>query len=608
MKWVKGVLSFLLFVTLTMQTNLEKAAADYISIESGVSVTESNYSPDEEHIYSFTTDEDGEVRIELDNTSAGYSMYLYNEHNNNLGGDYYSSGGNKIVIYKNVQRGTYYVKVAPYNWSNVSYGTYRLKATYGSDVNRDSTTFEPNNTIGTSFSVSSGVLYKSTSDSSIDLDVYHFSTAKDGEVRVELENATAGYSMYLYDDNDNQIGGDYYSSSGNKIVINKKVQKGKYFIKISPYSWSGISSGSYTLKATYPGVIKRDSKTFEPNNTMETSYPITSGVAYSSKSDSSIDQDVYRFTTPKNGEVRIELDQTTAGYSMYLYDENGNQVSGDYYSSSGSKIVIYVKVDTGTYYIKVSPYSWSGTTYATYRIKATYAAAIKHDSKTFEPNNTVETSYPVASGMTYNSTSSSNIDLDVYKFTTSKDGEVLLTLNKTTAGYSMYLYDSNGNSISGDYYSSSGNTITLRKNLAKGTYYIKVSPYNWSGTSSASYRLFASYPVVRSVKINGQLQKYNHQFVNGTVLVPLKEVSAKLGAKVFVDIRKKSITVTRGKNKMVVTSGSKAVVVNGKKVNLSVTPVFKSDNFMIPSTLFKDAFGAKVTFEPGNHTVHIDLK
>ena len=51
----------------------------------------------------------------------------------------------------------------------------------------------------------------------------------------------------------------------------------------------------------------------------------------------------------------------------------------------------------------------------------------------------------------YNSNSYSNIDRDVYQFTTSKDGNATITLDNTTGGFSMYLYDSNGKRLGGDY-------------------------------------------------------------------------------------------------------------------------------------------------------------
>lgn len=97
------------------------------------------------------------------------------------------------------------------------------------------------------------------------------------------------------------------------------------------------------------------------------------------------------------------------------------------------------------------------------------------NTSSFEPNDTAETSLEVKSGKIYQSVSETDIDQDVYQFTTSQDGEVYISLENTTGGYWMYLYDSYGNSITGDYYSTPpGNTIVLDRDLKQGTYYVKI--------------------------------------------------------------------------------------------------------------------------------------
>ncbi|MED3955174.1 pre-peptidase C-terminal domain-containing protein [Priestia aryabhattai] len=717
-----------------------------MDISSNKYYSSTSYSKSDRDVYKFKVNQDGNTVVQLDNTTGGYSMYLYNEDGKSLGGDSYSSRGNTIVIKENLAKGTYYIKINPYSWSGISSATYRLKATYPSDTTKPdnvkvtvkskttnsvtlnlsahdasgikqyeiyrnnklvktvgnvkeytdtnlqpNTTytykikaFDPSNNAAESGTVSAKTLPKDTTkpdsvkvtvkskttnsvtlnlsahdasgikqyeiyrnnklvktvgnvkeytdtnlqpnttytykikafdlsnnaaesgtvsaktlpkdttkpdsvkvtvkskttnsvtlslsahdasgikqyeiyrnnklvktvgnvkeytdtnlqpnttytykikafdpsnnateSSAINVktnpkgglqsgvfvegkmisssagDTYTFTTNKDGEVYITLDQTTAGYSMSLYNQDGEYIAGDSYSTKGSKIVINEDVQKGTYHIKVEPYSWSGISSATYRIKATYAGEISRNPSTFEPNETNETSMSINSGQMYTSTSESNIDQDVYQFTTNKDGEVYISLDQTTAGYSMNLYNQDGEYIAGDSYSSKGSKIVIDEEIQQGTYYIKIKPYEWSGTTSATYRIKATYAGTIKRDTATFEPNETIETAMNIVSGQTYSSSSYSSVDRDVYQFTTKKDGNSKILLDNTKGGYSMYLYDQYGEYIAGDSYSSAGNVIEINENLSQGTYYVKVTPYEWSGISSATYRVKATYP------------------------------------------------------------------------------------------------------------------
>ncbi|MEM4993404.1 pre-peptidase C-terminal domain-containing protein [Priestia sp. SB1] len=717
-----------------------------MDISSNKYYSSTSYSKSDRDVYKFKVNQDGNTVVQLDNTTGGYSMYLYNEDGKYMGGDSYSSRGKTIVIKENLAKGTYYIKITPYSWSGISSASYRLKATYPSDTTKpdsvkvtvkskttnnvtlslsahdasgikqyeiyrnnklvktvgnvkeytdanlqpnttytykikafdpsnnaaesgtvsvktlpkDTTkpdsvkvtvkskttnsvtlslsahdasgikqyeiyrnnklvktvgsvkeytdinlqpnttytykikAFDPSNNATESGTVSAKTLPKDTTkpdsvkvavkskttnsvtlslsahdasgikqyeiyrnnklvktvgnvkeytdtnlqpnttytykikafdpsnntaeSSAINVktnpkgglqsgvfvegkmvsssagDTYTFTTNKDGEVYITLDQTTAGYSMNLYNQDDEYIAGDSYSTKGNKIVINEDVQKGTYHIKVEPYSWSGISSATYRIKATYAGEISRNPSTFEPNETNETSMSINSGQMYTSTSESNIDQDVYQFTTNKDGEVYISLDQTTAGYSMNLYNQDGEYIAGDSYSSKGSKIVIDEEIQKGTYYVKIKPYEWSGTTSATYRIKATYAGTIKRDTATFEPNETIETAMNIVSGQTYSSSSYSSVDRDVYQFTTKKDGNAKIVLDNTKGGYSMYLYDQYGEYIAGNSYSSAGNVIEINEDLSQGTYYVKVTPYEWSGISSATYRVKATYP------------------------------------------------------------------------------------------------------------------
>ena len=82
---------------------------------------------------------------------------------------------------------------------------------------------------------------------------------------------------------------------------------------------------------------------------------------------------------------------------------------------------------------------------------------------------------------------SPSADAQVYHFSTYKDGEVNITVDQTTGGLYMGLYDSQGKNITDLPIDSRGKVI--HDILAKGTYSVVLSPYDWNGISSASYRL-----------------------------------------------------------------------------------------------------------------------
>lgn len=497
MKKMKIVVSTLILLAgIFAFFNPAPANAQTINLSSGVFV-KGTLKPNGINTYQFTTNKDnGEAYITLDQTTATFSMYLYDANGNEVAYDEGYSNGDLLKIDDHLKEGTYTIKVEADDWDGISSASYQLKATYApTDTNkRDPATLEPNDTFETAVPVTSGKIYSSSSYSEVDQDVYTFTTTKDGESYITLDQTTAGYSIKLYDSDGNVLYDDYGYRSGDRLKIDEQLKKGTYYIKINANDWGGVSNATYRLKATYPGNFTRDSTTFETNDTFETAMALDSGKAYASSSYSDIDQDVYKFTTTKDGESYITLDQTTAGFSMELYDANGNELYTDYGYDSGESLSIDKQLKKGTYYIKINPNEWDGISSATYRLKATYPGTFTRNSSTFEPNDTIETAKPLISDKAYNSNSESALDHDVYKIVTNKDGEAYIILDQTTAGFTMYLYNSNGEEVGWDESYNRGDNLKIDERLQKGTYYIKIVPNDWSGVTSASYHLKASFP------------------------------------------------------------------------------------------------------------------
>ncbi|MGX1448790.1 pre-peptidase [Bacillus sp. 153480037-1] len=151
---------------------------------------------------------------------------------------------------------------------------------------------------------------------------------------------------------------------------------------------------------------------------------MSSGVSINGELKSKSSMNRYNFTTNADGEVYIRLDKASASFSITLYDSKGNKIDSNESSFPGEALVIDNKLKKGNYYIEVMPSEWEGVTKGTYQLKATYPGAFKRNLTTFEPNDTFETSMKVSNGTYYKSTIDSEIDKDVYQFTSNKDGEL----------------------------------------------------------------------------------------------------------------------------------------------------------------------------------------
>lgn len=360
---------------------------------------------------------------------------------------------------------------------------------------------------------------------------YQFTASDDGEVYITLDEMTGGFSLYLYNANGDRLGGDYYSTSGNKIVINQNLQKGTYYLKVMPYGWNIITSAAYRIKATYPSPFTRNSSTLEPNDTNETAVSLISNKLYSSKNDSSIDRDVYQFTTNKNDKATIVLDNTTGGTSIYLYDRDGRRLLGDYWSSGGNTIKLEATLAKGTYYIKVNPYGWNGITSAGYRLKATFADKTPSVDPIYDTGTTLSGT-AVSNTKVYAVIGSSKIGE-----TTAKDGKFSIKIPKQKSGtkIGVYTIDSAGNR-------SATKTITVVSaavNVASaGPNKLKVSWMQLAGVQG--YELYRStsktgtYNKVATVTSGSTLSYTNSSLIKGkTYYYKVRAYRTSNGKKVF---------------------------------------------------------------------------
>ncbi|WP_340015434.1 S8 family serine peptidase [Paenibacillus sp. FSL K6-1318] len=138
---------------------------------------------------------------------------------------------------------------------------------------------------------------------------------------------------------------------------------------------------------------------------------------------------------------------------------------------------------TGTYYIK---YRYPGVTSG--KFDDTFIINVAQQGSgqdTYEPNNTILTAKTVNPGNSYISYISSSSDIDYYKLTADKDGQISITLDiPSSVDYEMDIYNESGIQV-GE--SSNGTGITERIDFevtATKSYYIKITGF--SGQFSTS--------------------------------------------------------------------------------------------------------------------------
>ena len=355
---------------------------------------------------------------------------------------------------------------------------------------------ESNNTVATANTISVNTTISGNLSSSSDVDWYKFTISNNGYIDIEfnhtlLSSGSNYWTITLYDETGvNTVDGSdsYFRVVGNANGKSNRfgLSSGTYYVKISPYSHSG---NDYNFIVNYTS--SSDWET-EKNNSMETADSISVNKTYNGSISSGGDVDWYKFTISNNGYIDIEFNHTLLSsgsnyWTITLYDETGvNTVDG---SDSYFRVVGNANgksnrfgLSSGTYYVKISPYSHSGNDY---NFIVNYTSSSDWET---EKNNSMETADSISVNKTYNGSISSGGDVDWYKFTISSGCKIAITFNheklsSSSKYWTIYLYDSTAVTQLLEF-GRKGDTETATseyKDVIAGTYYLKVAPYSYSG-------------------------------------------------------------------------------------------------------------------------------
>lgn len=189
-------------------------------------------------------------------------------------------------------------------------------------------------------------------------------------VGLKLEGDTNGKNIH------SQIIIEVYASANPNVILSSKLIQNPQLDQDIQFNWgipSNAATGQYFIKFRYPAIPNGSwddyfdiyvaqaglgPDTYEPNNTLETAYPVTPTNSYISYLSSSSDTDYYRFSSQKAGSIDISLVvPANKDYDLQVYDQNGHIIA---YSplGIGQAEVLSVTLEAGQrYYIRVFGYS-----------------------------------------------------------------------------------------------------------------------------------------------------------------------------------------------------------------------------------------------------------
>ncbi len=179
-----------------------------------------------------------------------------------------------------------------------------------------------------------------------------------------MNNITGGANSYFY------VRGNANNESGKYGV-----PAGTYYVKVQKDN--NYSASDYSVKVNFTAATDWET---ENNNTKETADVVQVNQKINGNISVSGDVDWYKFTTNSTNEIALRfshevIDSTRTYWDIYLYDNSGStKLSLSRRGDTEIVISDYVKITSGTYYVKVAQDNYSGVDYS-------LTVLTKHDHK-----------------------------------------------------------------------------------------------------------------------------------------------------------------------------------------------------------------------------------
>jgi hypothetical protein len=297
-----------------------------------------------------------------------------------------------------------------------------------------------------------------------DEDWFVFTLTSGQVVGLDLSQATYGIRYELFQAGSSR--GDVLTYEG---PIVRGLNAGTYYLRLT-YSYpssptTGAAYALYTLNFTSQDL---PDKTYEPNNSFNTASRVTLPFQQDLYFTAG-DEDWFRFTVTQEQVLSFRAAMMNGIVSVYLYNNQGQQLKEGYFETSS--LAIAYLVPAGTYYLKFV---------SSYFAAPAYTVSVSAESVpdvTLEPNNILSAATKIQLGFEKDMLVNGNND-DWFSFTLPETTQVRFAFSQANQGYvTAYLTkvgDSNQQSIYNLY----------EPILSAGTYYIQITSYD-----TVNYRL-----------------------------------------------------------------------------------------------------------------------
>lgn len=316
-----------------------------------------------------------------------------------------------------------------------------------------------------------------------------------------------GWKVSIYTESD--LSDEVYSFTTKASDTTPKFPLGKrtYYVKVEAnyavgsYAPTGCK---YDIRADFTAASNWEA---EENDSNLTAQSISLNTLYRGTLYTTNDVDYYQFKLTKDGYFKLSFDVSEAdienvndGWTVSVY-QKGSTDAIRTYKLKASETEPVLPYKAGTYYVSVkATYAASGTSPVNevYGLKVIFKESTTWEK---EGNDTSSTATALKLNTAYKGITTTSTDVDWYSFKLSAKSVVKLSFSKDENndiesiqnGWNVGIYNKADNKcvVSKEGITSGSN---LSATLAKGTYYVKVTPnYYYAAPTDCIYNLKVSY-------------------------------------------------------------------------------------------------------------------
>ncbi|MDR0457355.1 MAG: hypothetical protein LBH20_11825 [Treponema sp.] len=289
-------------------------------------------------------------------------------------------------------------------------------------------------------------------------------------------------NVQIYDSSGNTAGGSVNLYSSTRYTSRSVTSDQKYYIKV----WPSMGSGTYQIAFNTSSAVPSGGGIWTPSGASP--IQLTANEWAGGNISSSGGEQWFTFTaTASTQYIHVSFD-TLKDLNVQIYDSNGDTTGSSTNLYSSTRYTSRSVTSGQKYYIKVWPYTGSGT----YQIAFNTSNAAPSGGGTWTPNGGSLTQLTANRWTGGNITSPSGEQW--FAFTATASTQYIHVSYGTLIGLCVQLYDSNGKTA-GSSASLYGSARYISRSVTSGQkYYIKVWPYLGSGTYQIAFSTSSASP------------------------------------------------------------------------------------------------------------------